>query len=120
HQRLVAAGDEDLLAAEHPVLAAAHGGGADGGGVGAAVRLGHGHGRPLGPALAVAGQEALLLLRGARGLDGGPAQAGPGTAEVDAGVAPGERLYDVHDRLRSQAVALAAAPGAEGLARAQA
>src|SRR5262249_37506029 len=87
-------------------------------GVGAAVGLGHGHARPLGPALAVAGQEALLLLGGPGGLDGGAAEAGPGRAEVDAGVAPGERLDDVHEGLRGEAagVALARRPRAEAVA----
>ena len=62
--RLVDAGDVDLLALEHPLVAVAAGGGGDVVGVGAGVGLGDREGHR-GGAVADAGEPPLLLLLGA-------------------------------------------------------
>ena len=96
-----AVGDEDLLAVEHPLVAVADGGGAQGLDVGAGLRLGHGvgAGADLVPGAEDEGQPLAHLLGRGRGGDAGGGQRRGGDGQRDARAAPVELLGVDHAEL---------------------
>ena len=93
---LVDAGDVDLAAVEHPLVAVAAGGGGDVVGVGAGVGLGDRERHRAG-AVADAGQPALLLLLGAVAADDGAADRRADDHQQQRAALRGELLADRGD-----------------------